>query len=59
MRISNEEYKIKENAWIKEQYLIEEIKPSGMCGNWSYRLKKEREFAELMKEQGIEKNENF
>lgn len=54
MKISSEEYKNRENAWIKEQYLSETTKPSGMCGNWSYRLKKEREFATLMKDQGIE-----
>lgn len=46
----DEEYKKKRDAWIKEQYLNETIKPSGMCGNWSYRLKKEREYDKLMEQ---------
>lgn len=53
-QISKEDYKAQENAWIKEQYLLETRKPSGMCGNWSYRLMKEREFKEIMKSQGYE-----
>lgn len=46
----DEEYKKKCDNWIKEQYLKEPIKPSGMCGNWSYRLRKEREYDKLMEQ---------
>lgn len=38
----------KKAEWIAEQYLKEQLKPSGLAGNWSWRLKKEREYKALL-----------
>lgn len=51
--ITKEEYNLRLAAYVKECYDLEPLKPSGMAGNWSYRLIKEREFKKMLHEQGI------
>lgn len=43
------DYEKLKQEYVKNCYQNEEVKPSGMAGNWSYRLKKEREFDEMYK----------
>ena len=56
MHMKIEEYKIKEDAWIKEQYQNETIKPVGMFGHWAYHVKKQQEFSKIMKNYGLERD---
>lgn len=51
--MTKEEYEIAKNSFIKEQYRKEPIKPSGMCGHWSWYLKQERKFNKSLKDKGI------
>lgn len=52
MKIGDDEYKALLEAWLKEQILGTENKPSGMYGNWAWKTIKEREFRELLLNQG-------
>ena len=53
MVITREDYEKRLDAFVREQYKIANPQPSGMCGTWSWRLQKEREFNALLKAQGI------
>ena len=47
------------DEWITEQYRQEKVKPSGMAGNWSWRLKKEREYKALQENQSENHDSNI
>jgi hypothetical protein len=51
--MTKEEYETARDAYFKEEYVKEPQKPNGMFGHWGWYLKKEREFKQLLEQQGI------
>lgn len=54
MKISLEEYEKRKTQFRLDELEKEPVKPDGMIANWGFRLRKDKEFDEKMKEQGIE-----
>lgn len=52
MKIGDDEYLKLRDAFMKEEYMKEPQKPSGMYGHWGWYIKKEREFNSMLREQG-------
>jgi hypothetical protein len=54
MNITREEYERRKTEYWAAECRKAEVKPNGMAGSWSFRLKKDQEFDELLKQQGTE-----
>jgi hypothetical protein len=54
MQITKEEYERRKIEYWAAELDKTEVKPNGMISSWGFRLTKDREFDELLKEQGIE-----
>jgi hypothetical protein len=54
MKITQAEYKRREQEYFSAEYEITKHKPRGMYGNWAWHVIKKREFAALMKSQGYD-----
>lgn len=52
MKISEEEFKKRLDAFIKEEYNKAKPKPNGMYGHMGFFKVKEREFKEKLKQEG-------
>lgn len=51
MKIGDEEYVEIRKKFFKEEYDKLENKPTGLCGNWSWYLRKEKELQEKLREE--------
>ena len=51
MKIGDDEYNKIRVEFFKEEYSKMDAKPVGLCGNWSWYLKKEKELQEKLREE--------
>jgi len=51
MKIGDEEYKSIRVDFFKEEYRKMDEKPTGLCGHWTWYLKKEQELQEKLREE--------
>jgi hypothetical protein len=51
MKVGDAKYKVALESWLHEEFMKSETKPQGMYGNWAWRVLKEREFQQMMRDQ--------
>ncbi len=50
MQMDTDEYEERRTQYWRKSYNEEKVKPNGMAGHWGYRLRKENEFDEIIRQ---------